>query len=128
MTTRCRWNSNLPSRTNSTLSSTWSVGRRVGISQKILKPAGNFITAVGSTEHGGKITIGTVAGMVGGSIWKGVTSSRNDKFISGLPIGEVKQLEQSTAIPAVTMSLADAGKAHELSATHRTVGKIVLLP
>ncbi|KAJ3093824.1 hypothetical protein HDU97_008949 [Phlyctochytrium planicorne] len=102
--------------------------------QKILKPAGLFSTAVGPTEHGGKVTIGAVAGMVGGLLWKGVTSSRKYRFISGLPVADFRQLEQwfqekgaFPAIPTTTLALQDAGKAHELSASHRTVGKIVLL-
>ncbi|KAI8846644.1 chaperonin 10-like protein [Chytridium lagenaria] len=102
------------------------------LAQKILKAGGLFTTAVGGTEHGGKVTFGALAGMVGSLAWRSLTNSRKYRFVSSLPVDQfpnvAKWIEDGSVKlpPSTVVPLAEVRRAHELSASHRTVGKIIL--
>ncbi|KAJ3215890.1 hypothetical protein HDU67_010192, partial [Dinochytrium kinnereticum] len=104
------------------------------LAQTILKPGGLFVTAVGSTEHGGKLTLYNLGGMVGSLAWRSLTNSRKYRFVSSLPVDQFDNLAKWIADgslkcpPSTTIPLAEAKRAHELSASHRTVGKLILTP
>ncbi|KAJ3099715.1 hypothetical protein HDU97_002794 [Phlyctochytrium planicorne] len=110
-----------PKRTNSTPSSTLS------------EPHGTISSTVG-TGTSDKFNASAIAGMIGGNIWKGLTSNRKYRFITSSPNNEFKLIAQwieekaFPELPVTTFPLKDAAKALSLSESKRVVGKIVLVP
>ncbi|KAI9325352.1 quinone oxidoreductase [Obelidium mucronatum] len=106
-------------------------GKNWELAQTILKPNGLFVTSAAS--HHGPVTVGSMAGIVGSMAWRGLTNSRKYKFIFSLPVDQfpnvAKWIEEGKLklFTTVTLPLADVKKAHEMSASGRTVGKIVLV-
>ncbi|KAJ3013625.1 UNVERIFIED_CONTAM: hypothetical protein HDU68_000617 [Siphonaria sp. JEL0065] len=105
-------------------------GKNWDLAQIILKPNGFFVTPAAPSH--GPVTAGAIAGMVGTLAWRGLTNSRKYKFIHGLPITEFPQVgkwieeRKLKLFTIVVLPLGEVKKAHELSASGRTVGKIVL--
>ncbi|KAJ3328895.1 hypothetical protein HDU76_009081 [Blyttiomyces sp. JEL0837] len=101
------------------------------LAQVVLKPNGLFSTTTGQAKNG--IPSMLALASFGASImWRIATNSRRYKFISELPLTEftnvAKWIEDGSLQPMtkVTMPLQDAKKAHELSESGRSNGKIVL--
>ena len=102
-----------------------------------LKPSGVYSSAVGPMEHGGSQKIGfaeltkTIAGIAGHKMF----GSRKYQFIYSLPyedMPEVSKLLEEGKIKSYVpedqvFPLQDGAKAHELLATHRAKGKVVLV-
>ncbi|KAJ3225757.1 hypothetical protein HDU78_010568 [Chytriomyces hyalinus] len=107
-------------------------GKNWELAQTILKPSGLFVSPAAPFEGG--ISVGNVAKFAGTLAWRAVTSSRRYKFISAIPVPDfppvAEWIEKGSLklVTSVALPLAEAKKAHELSESGRTVGKIVLNP
>ncbi|KAI8826511.1 chaperonin 10-like protein [Chytriomyces cf. hyalinus JEL632] len=107
-------------------------GKNWELAQTILKPSGLFVSPAAPFEGG--ISVGNVAKFAGTLAWRAVMSSRRYKFISAIPVPDfppvAEWIEKGSLklVTSVALPLAEAKKAHELSESGRTVGKIVLNP
>ncbi|KAJ3283456.1 hypothetical protein HDU79_009077 [Rhizoclosmatium sp. JEL0117] len=107
-------------------------GKNWDLAQTILKPGGLFAASAPASH--GPVSVGALAGMVGTIAWRAISSSRKYKFITSLPVDQfpnvAKWIEEGKVklFTTVELPLSDVKKAHELSASGRTVGKIVLIP
>lgn len=102
-----------------------------------LKSSGVYSSAVGPTQHAGSHKIGfmdlakTAATITGHKLF----GQRKYEFIIGLPYGDMPEIAKlfeegkiKSYVPQDQMiPLKDGAKAHEKIASHRTVGKIVIV-
>jgi NADPH:quinone reductase-like Zn-dependent oxidoreductase len=102
-----------------------------------LKPSGVYSSAVGPTEHGGSQRVGfmeitrTIASIAAHKMF----GSRKYQFIYSLPyedMDEITKLFEEGKVKSYVpedqvFPLKDGAKAHELIASHRAKGKIVLV-
>ncbi|KAJ3101484.1 NADPh quinone reductase [Phlyctochytrium bullatum] len=104
------------------------------LSQTILKPGGLFVTAVGPLEFGDGLSFGAFVGFMGSFAWRYAFSSRRYRFVADLPSKDFENIDKwfaegsLTTTPTEVIPLKDAKVAFEKSASHRTVGKLVLKP
>ncbi|KAJ1569952.1 hypothetical protein HK096_008793 [Nowakowskiella sp. JEL0078] len=101
------------------------------LSQKILKPNGSFVTAVGPTAHGNAVTFGAVFSLLGGLAWKSLTNTRKYSFVGQLPKESFESVHTwisggfITPVANQIFPLDSIVQAYEVLQSHRSVGKIV---
>ena len=100
------------------------------IAQKLLKPKGKFVTAVGPSAD--VVTISTLISFAANMGWRKLTNSRGYSMIMSMPYPswkEVAKLVDEKKIKLITnhvYTAEDANEATKLSESHRAVGKIVI--
>ncbi|KAJ3062158.1 hypothetical protein HDU98_001950 [Podochytrium sp. JEL0797] len=105
-------------------------GKYWDLAQLIMKPHGLFVTSAGPTK--GPVTITGLASFVATIAWRAVSNSRRFKFVSALSVDQFPNLATwikeggLKLFTTVTLPFEEVQKAHEMSASGRTVGKIVL--
>ncbi len=102
------------------------------LAQRILKPKGVFVTAIGPFADVKEMTVYGALKAAGSILWKKVTGRRSYSLIMNPPAlwpPEVLKWIQDGAIKPVTQhvfDLKDVEEAHKLSRSNRATGKIVL--
>jgi NADPH:quinone reductase-like Zn-dependent oxidoreductase len=95
-----------------------------------------YCTVVGPAKYGGAepLSLVTVLGLVTKLVYRSWFSSPRYQFVSDLPIPAFQYIDawikegKVKPLPVTRYSFSQCVQAHEASETHRTVGKIVLVP
>ena len=100
------------------------------LAQKILKPDGVYATAVGPYSDIA-VSMGAIVKLISAVGWRKIAYSRSYCMImnpSTMPNDLTRWIEDGSLKPVVTQKfkLEEAEKAHDLSRSHRTRGKVVI--
>jgi NADPH:quinone reductase-like Zn-dependent oxidoreductase len=93
---------------------------------------GNFITTVGPDAYGDNIGTADIMKVIAVTLGRKLFGVRNYKIIAGLSVKDLPKIvtymekRQIVTVIGHEFDLKDGVKAHEMSESHRVVGKIIL--